>query len=51
MPKRTIAYPSRSSKGEQRMNSHKQYDKYIKQPSNINPVFLEKHYEAEANKK
>jgi hypothetical protein len=50
MPKRTVTYPMRISKGEQKMNSNKQYDKYIKHPSKINPVFLENHYEVEGKK-
>lgn len=44
MPKRTTSYPSRQSKGEQKMNSHKQYGKYIKSPSYIAPVWLQDNY-------
>jgi len=44
MPKRSTTYPSRQSEGEYKLNTSKQYDKYIKQPSNVKPVFLEDHY-------
>lgn len=43
--KRTAAYPERRSSAEMKLNSQKEYDKMVKHPSKINPIFLEKsHY-------
>lgn len=56
MPKRSIQYPGRKSEREQRIDSQRHYSTYIKraqkEPSRINPIFLEKpHYGLESEKK
>lgn len=44
--KRSIAYPERRSHGEFKLNCQRTYNQIVKdkQPSKINPIFLEDHY-------
>lgn len=44
--KRSTAYPERRSHGEFKLNCQRTYNQIVKdkQPSKINPIFLEDHY-------
>lgn len=42
---------SSCSPREIKMNCTRYYETIVKKPSNINPIFLEKHYDLEVGKK